>query len=93
MSDFTPEVRNNAWWSDDSRRLVEGRGGEVAAEKWGVKPLDDLSNVEVVQMGSYWKVFVGRSANRDPIDAERDRLRTLGYPDAWTFLRQGTAGP
>ncbi len=48
--------------------------------------------VEVVQIGSYWKVFVGRSVDRDPIDAERDRLRTVGYPDAWTFLRQGTGG-
>jgi hypothetical protein len=47
--------------------------------------------VEVVQMGSYWKVFVGRSADRNPIDAERDRLRTLGYPEAWTYLRQGAA--
>ena len=48
--------------------------------------------VEVVEMGPYWKVFVGRNPTRDPIDAERDRLRALGYADAWTFLRQGTAG-
>ncbi len=52
MSDFSPEVRNNALWSNDARRFVEGRSGEVYAEKIGVKPLDDLSNVEAVQMGS-----------------------------------------
>jgi|GEM_PF-1317401 len=46
--------------------------------------------VEVVQMGPYWKVFVGRSPTRDPIDMERDRLRSLGYPDAWTYQRVGT---
>jgi hypothetical protein len=38
MSDFTPEVRNQALWSGDARRFVEGRGGEVYAEKIGVKP-------------------------------------------------------
>ena len=51
MSDFSPEVRNTALWSNDARRFVEGRGGEVYAEKIGVKPLDDLSEVEAVRMG------------------------------------------
>jgi len=45
--------------------------------------------VEIVQIGDLWKVFVGRSATREPIDAERDRLRATGYPDAWTYLREG----
>lgn len=48
--------------------------------------------VEVVEMRPLWKVFVGRSPTREPIDAERDRLRALGYPDAWTYLRLGTGG-
>jgi hypothetical protein len=43
MSDFSPEVRNAALWSGDARRFVEGKGGEVYAEKIGAKPLDDLS--------------------------------------------------
>ena len=43
--------------------------------------------VEVVQVDGTWKVYVGRSATREPIDAERDRLRSGGYPDAWTAHR------
>ena len=73
MSDFTPEIRNNALWSNDSRRLVEGRGGEVAAEKWGVKPLDDLSNVEVVQMGLVMQ---------EPIMREFARRNQIAFKDA-----------
>jgi len=73
MSDFSPEVRNNAWWSNDSRRLVEGRGGEVVAEKWGVKPLDDLSNVEAVQMGLVMQ---------EPIMREFARRNQIAFKDA-----------
>jgi len=73
MSDFTPEVRNNALWSNDVRRFVEGRGGEVAAEKWGVKPLDDLSNVEVVQMGLVMQ---------EPIMREFARRNQIAFKDA-----------
>ena len=73
MSDFSSEVRNNAWWSNDSRRLVEGRGGEVAAEKWGLKPLDDLSNVEVVQMGLVMQ---------EPIMREFARRNQIAFKDA-----------
>lgn len=51
MSDFSPEVRNKALWSGDARRYVEGRGGEVYAEKLGLKEMDDLSDNEAVQMG------------------------------------------
>ena len=43
--------------------------------------------VEVVQVDGTWKVYVGRSATRGPIDAERDNLRASGYPDAWTAHR------
>jgi len=45
--------------------------------------------VEVVQVGALWKVFVGRSQTREPIDVERDRLRLAGYPEAWTQQRSG----
>lgn len=45
--------------------------------------------VEIVQIGNLWKVFVGNSLTRESIDAERDRLRASGYPDAWTYLREG----
>ncbi|HRU23332.1 MAG TPA: SPOR domain-containing protein [Candidatus Latescibacteria bacterium] len=58
----------------------------VAAEARSVTRLP----VEVVEMDGYWKVFVGRSPTRSSIDAERDALRQRGYPDAWTYRRQGT---
>jgi len=60
--------------------------GRVAAE---VRSKTRLP-VEVVEMDGYWKVFVGRSPTRSSIDAERDALRQRGYPDAWTYRRQGT---
>jgi hypothetical protein len=71
MSDFSPEVRNTALWSNDARRFVEGRGGEVYAEKIGVKPLDDLSEVEAVQMGLVMQ---------EPIMKEFARRKRINIP-------------
>ena len=73
MSDFTPEVRNQALWSGDARRFVEGKGGEVYAEKIGAKPLDDLSNVEVVQMGLVMQ---------EPVMREYARRNQIAFKDA-----------
>ena len=73
MSDFTPEVRNQALWSSDARRFVEGRGGEVYAEKIGAKPFDDLSNVEPVQMGLVMQ---------EPIMKEYARRNQIAFKDA-----------
>ena len=73
MSDFSPEVRNKALWSNDARRFVEGRGGEVYAEKIGVKPLDDLSGVEAVQMGLVMQ---------EPIMKEFARRKRINFKDA-----------
>lgn len=73
MSDFSPEVRNKALWSNDARRFVEGRGGEVYAEKIGVKPLDDLSDVEAVQMGLVMQ---------EPIMKEFARRKRINFKDA-----------
>jgi hypothetical protein len=47
MSDFSPEVPAMQHYGPVTlRRFVEGRGGEVYAEKIGAKPLDDLSDKE-----------------------------------------------
>lgn len=73
MSDFSPEVRNSALWSSDARRFVEGRGGEVYAEKIGAKPLDDLSDVEAVQMGLVMQ---------EPIMREYARRKRINFKDA-----------
>jgi predicted phage-related endonuclease len=73
MSDFSPEVRNKALWSSDARRFVEGRGGEVYAEKIGAKELDDLSDKEVVQMGLVMQ---------EPIMREYARRKQIQFKDA-----------
>lgn len=73
MSDFSPEVRNAALWSGDARRFVEGRGGEVYAEKIGAKPLDDLSDKEAVQMGLVMQ---------EPIMREYARRNGIAFKDA-----------
>lgn len=73
MSDFSPEVRNSALWSNDARRFVEGRGGEVYAEKIGAKPLDDLSNIEAVQMGLVMQ---------EPIMREYAKRKNIEFKDA-----------
>jgi hypothetical protein len=73
MSDFSPEVRNQALWSGDARRFVEGKGGEVYAEKIGAKPFDDLSNVEVVQMGLVMQ---------EPVMREFARRNQINFKDA-----------
>ena len=84
MSDFTPEVRNKALWSNDARRFVEGRGGEVYAEKIGAKPLDDLSNVEAVQMGLVMQEPIMREYARRNQIAFKDADYTVYHPkESW----------
>jgi hypothetical protein len=65
-----------------SRQNAERVAGEVRAKT--------RMNVEIVEMDGYFKIFVGRNATRGSIDLERNRLRDEGYPDAWTYRRQGT---
>lgn len=72
-NDFLPEVRNSALWSGDARRYATGKAGEVYAEKIGAKPLDDLSNVELVQMGHVFQ---------EPIMREYARRKQINFKDA-----------
>ena len=34
--DFSPEVRNSAWWSGDSGRAASGKASEVILQKLGI---------------------------------------------------------
>ena len=61
-SEFTPEVRNSAIWSGDSRKVANGKMVDVVLEKQGKKPLADLSDVEAVQMGHVMQPLIGRLA-------------------------------
>jgi len=62
MSDFSPETRNSAWWSGDSRKAANGKANEVILTKLGKLPIPDLSDVEAVQMGHVMEPVIGRLA-------------------------------
>ena len=51
MSDFTPEIRNSAWWSGDSRMAANGRAAEAILVKQGKIIPEDISDKENVRMG------------------------------------------
>jgi hypothetical protein len=62
-NDFTPEIRNAAWWSSDSRKAANGRGNDAVLEKLGLKEPPDLSDVEAVQMGLVMQPVIGQLAS------------------------------
>ena len=62
MSDFSPEVRNAAWWASDTRRAASGYANEVILTKQGKMPMPDLSGIEAVQMGHVMEPVIGRLA-------------------------------
>jgi predicted phage-related endonuclease len=62
MSDFTPETRNSAIWSGDSRKVANGKANEVILTKMGKLDIPDLSNIEAVQMGHVMEPVIGRLA-------------------------------
>jgi predicted phage-related endonuclease len=59
-NDFEPGVRNNAWWSGDSRMAANGRAVDVILTKQGKREAPDLSDVEAVQMGHIMQPVIGR---------------------------------
>ena len=62
MSDFTPETRNSAIWSGDSRKVANGKANEVILTKQGKMAIPDLSDIEAVQMGHVMEPVIGRLA-------------------------------
>ena len=62
MSDFTPETRNSAIWSGDSRKVANGKANEVILTKQGKMEIEDISHVEAVQMGHVLEPVIGRLA-------------------------------
>ena len=63
MSDFSPETRNSAWWSGDSRRAASGKANEVILTKQGKMEIPDLSNIEAVQMGHVMEPVIASLAS------------------------------
>ena len=64
MSDFSPETRNSAWWSGDSRLAAQGRANEAILIKQGRMERPDLSGIEAVQMGHVMEPVIGRLAQQ-----------------------------
>jgi predicted phage-related endonuclease len=62
MSDFSPETRNSAIWSGDSRKVASGKANEVILTKQGKLEIPDLSGIEAVQMGHVLEPVIGRLA-------------------------------
>jgi len=71
-SDFSPEVRNSAWWSGDSRKAANGKASEAILTKLGLLAPPDLSGVEAVQMGHVMEpVILELAAKRLGVDVKK----------------------
>jgi predicted phage-related endonuclease len=73
MSDFSPETRNSAWWSGDSRKAANGKANEVILTKLGMMDIPDLSGIEAVQMGHVLEPVIGRLA-QDKLKVELHKV-------------------
>ena len=73
MSDFTPQTRNSAIWSGDSRRVAMGKANEVILTKQGKLEIPDLSTIEAVQMGHVMEPVIGRLAQAK-LGVELDKI-------------------
>jgi len=73
MSDFSPETRNSAIWSGDSRKVANGRANEVILTKQGIIEIEDLSEIEAVQMGHVLEPVIGRLA-QDKLGVELTKI-------------------
>ena len=84
MSDFSPETRNSAWWSGDSRLAAQGRANEAILTKQGKMERPDLSQVEAVQMGHIMEPVIGMLAQQK-LQVELHKIEeALTHPkEAW----------
>jgi predicted phage-related endonuclease len=73
MSDFSPQTRNSAWWSGDSRKAANGKANEVILTKLGMMDIPDLSGIEAVQMGHVLEPVIGRLA-QDKLKVELHKV-------------------
>jgi predicted phage-related endonuclease len=84
MSDFSPETRNSAIWSGDSRKVAQGKANEVILTKLGKLEIPDLSDNEAVQMGHVMEPVIGRLA-QNKLGIELTKIEeALTHPkEAW----------
>ena len=60
--DFKPAIRNSAWWSGDSRQVMNGNAVNTVLIKQGKLAPPDLSDIEAVQMGHIMQPVLGKLA-------------------------------
>ena len=84
MSDFSPETRNSAWWSGDSRLAAQGKANVAILTKQGKMEREDLSQVEAVQMGHIMEPVIGRLA-QSKLKVELNKIEdALTHPkESW----------
>ena len=84
MSDFTPETRNSAIWSGDSRKVANGKANDVILTKLGLMDIPDLSHIEAVQMGHVLEPVIGRLV-QDRLKVELSKIEeSLTHPkEVW----------
>ena len=84
MSDFSPQTRNSAIWSGDSRKVANGKANEVILTKQGKLEIPDLSDIEAVQMGHVMEPVIGRLAQAK-LGVELNKIEeSLTHPkEAW----------
>ena len=84
MSDFTPQTRNSAIWSGDSRKVANGKANEVILTKLGRMPIPDLSHIEAVQMGHVMEPVIANLA-QTKLKVELKKIEeSLTHPkEAW----------
>ena len=84
MSDFTPQTRNSAIWSGDSRKVANGKANEVILTKLGRMPIPDLSHIEAVQMGHVMEPVIANLA-QNKLKVELKKIEeSLTHPkEAW----------
>ena len=84
MSDFTPQTRNSAIWSGDSRKVANGKANEVILTKLGRMPIPDLSHIEAVQMGHVMESVIANLA-QTKLKVELKKIEeSLTHPkEAW----------
>jgi predicted phage-related endonuclease len=61
--DFLPEVRNGAWWSGDSRQVMNGNAVQTVLIKQGKLPPLDFTGIEAVEMGLVMQPTIARIAS------------------------------
>jgi predicted phage-related endonuclease len=83
-NDFEPAVRNSAWWSGDSRQVMNNHAVTTVLTKQGKLPIPDLSDIEAVQMGHVMQPIIGKLA-QDKLQIElKDADYALSHPnESW----------